>query len=119
MGSIDREKILELLDRERVGEKDEKFEKISAVLEKKRVEENYGALKLFIYSGGRGERRLEYRIVFLFEIDPGHPDWKELEVGDSRYTAIAFDARAKDIVEKVKGFILRSIEEGKIQDFIR
>lgn len=45
-------------------------------------------------------------------------EWETLEVGQSRFNILTFEMRGKSVAELVKGYIKRSLEEGKIQDLL-
>ena len=94
------------------------------VLEHRRVSENVGLLLAEAQLNGKPEWSGSMS-VNLPEQKKYGPDGKELQgewdtltVGQSRYNVFTFEMRGKSILEVVKGFLKRSLEEGKIQDII-
>jgi hypothetical protein len=45
-------------------------------------------------------------------------EWEKLTSGQSRYNVLTFEMRGKSVLELGKGFIKRSLEEGKLQDLL-
>ena len=45
-------------------------------------------------------------------------DWEKLAPGQSLHNVLTFEMRGKSLVELAKGFIKRSVEEGKLQDLL-
>lgn len=45
-------------------------------------------------------------------------EWDAIGPGKSRYNVLTLELRGKSIMEMAKGFVKRSLEEGKIQDLL-
>lgn len=116
-GVLDKATILKLLENERERAEGEKIEEYNVAIEAKRLNGNYGVLKGFVYKREKDSWRLMFRGALVMPIDPEAQFWKNLNEGESRYVGIAFDIESKTISETIKDFFVRSIKEGKIQDF--
>ena len=94
------------------------------VLEHRRLAENVGLLRVEAELDGKlewsGSASVSLPDAKKFGPDsselPG--EWDNIAVGQSRFNIFTLELRSKSVIESVKGWIKRSFEDGKIQDFI-
>jgi len=116
---LSKEEIIQILKDENppIDGKD-RFNQLFLIVEFKKINAQIGIIKGELYNNDK----LDYRGSFLFPLTPDDTKqknlWDSIEIADSIYYGISFDARDLRLTEKVAEFFNRSIEEGKIQDFI-
>ena len=94
------------------------------VLERRRLSENLGVLRLEGELDGKAEWSGSMSVALpepkKYAPDgaelPG--DWDNIAPGESGFNIFTLELRGKTLIESVKGWIKRSFEDGKIQDFI-
>lgn len=114
---VDRKKeLIKILKKERP--KLEKAGHHVVIIEQKKVSDRLGMLRGEYYLNDKMEA--SGSLVFpLQQPDESHPTvWDKMRVGDSEYYAITADLKPKPLSALLKGFIRRSLEEGKIQDLL-
>ena len=94
------------------------YNQLFLIVEFKKINERIGIIKGEIF----GNEQLEYRgsiLLPLLKTEANQQsNWNSIEVGKSIFYGMSFDARELGLTEKVGDFIGRSLEEGKVQDFI-
>ncbi|WP_321504308.1 hypothetical protein [uncultured Methanoregula sp.] len=98
---------------------DDRFSQLFLIVEYKKINANMGIIKGELYNNDQ----LDYRGSLLIPILNNTPDqpnnnWASLEIGKSMFYGISFDARELCLTERIGEFIHRSIDEGKLQDFL-
>lgn len=93
------------------------------VLERRRLSENLGLLRVEAELNGKPEWS-GAASVSLPEAKKFGPDgnelsgdWGNIAVGQSGFNIFTLELRGKSLIESVKGWVKRSFEDGKIQDF--
>lgn len=61
--------------------------------------------------------RLEYQASITTCIDETDQKWVTRKPGETEYVIVTFSGREKNVLEKLKDFLNRSLTEGKLQDF--
>lgn len=94
------------------------YNQLFLIVEFKKITESIGLIKGELY----GNEQLEYRgsiLLPLFKTEANQKsNWNSIEVGKSIFYGMSLDTRELGLTEKVGDFIGRSLEEGKVQDFI-
>lgn len=116
---LDKDTVLKLLESERERAEGEKLEEYNVVIESKKLKGDYGAIKGLIYKRKNDSWSLLFRGAVVMSIEPEAPAWKGLAEEESKYIGISFDLESKTLSETIKDFFVRSMKEGKIQDFLR
>jgi hypothetical protein len=97
---------------------DNRFNQLFLIVEFKKINLHVGIIKGELYNNDQ----LDYRGSLLMPLMRSDTDqknqWDSIEVGRSVYYGLSFDARELCITEKIGEFLHRSIDEGKLQDFI-
>ena len=94
------------------------------IVERRRLSENLGLLRVEAELDGNpewsGSMSAALPEAKKFAPDgkelPG--DWDNIAPGESGFHIFTLELRGKTLIESVKGWIKRSFEDGKIQDFI-
>jgi hypothetical protein len=110
---MDKERAKELMLNER--EDDEGFKDSIVVLEMELIEEDAGII--------RGELLIEGEVdstgSLLVPLNEPKPEsWRDLEVGETKAYGLRVDSRKETLREKMSAFFSRSLEEGRVQDFV-
>jgi len=94
------------------------------ILERRRLSENLGLFRVEAELDGKPEWS-GAASVSLPEAKKVGPDgtelpgeWNNIAVGQSGFNVFTLELRGKSVMESAKGWIKRSFEDGKIQDFI-
>jgi hypothetical protein len=97
---------------------DNRFNQLFLIVEFKKINPRVGIIKGELYNNDQ----LDYRGSLLIPLMKNDTDqknqWDSIEVGNSVYYGVSFDARELCMTEKIGEFLHRSIDEGKLQDFI-
>ena len=97
---------------------DNRFNQLFLIVEYKKINLRIGIIKGELYNNDQ----LDYRGSLLLPLMRSDTDqknqWDSIEIGKSVYYGLSFDARELCITEKIGEFLHRSIDEGKLQDFI-
>lgn len=97
---------------------DNRFNQLFLIVEFKKINLGVGIIKGELYNNDQ----LDYRGSLLIPLMKNDTDqknqWDSIEVGNSVYYGVSFDARELCMTEKIGEFLHRSIDEGKLQDFI-
>jgi hypothetical protein len=97
---------------------DNQFNQLFLIVEFKKINPRVGIIKGELYNNDQ----LDYRGSLLIPLMKNDTDqknqWDSIEVGNSVYYGVSFDARELCMTEKIGEFLHRSIDEGKLQDFI-
>ena len=114
-----KEEIIKILrDENPPIEGEDRFNQLFLIIEFKKINAHIGIIKGEFYDNDH----LDYRGSLLVPLSQGNSNqknqWDSIEIGRSVYYGIAFDARELCFTEKIREFFNRSIEEGRIQDFI-
>jgi hypothetical protein len=94
------------------------------IIEHRRISEDLGLLRVEAQLNGKLEwsGSISVNLPEQKKFGPDgkeiQSDWETLAVGQSRYNVLTFEMRGKSITELAKGFIKRSLEDGKIQDIL-
>ncbi|NLV03824.1 hypothetical protein [Haloferax volcanii] len=110
---MDKERAKELMLEER--EDDEGFKDSIVVLEMDLIEEDAGII--------RGELIIEGEVDTTGSLlvplnEPKPENWQDLEVGETKAYGLRIDSRKETLREKMGSFFSRSLEEGRVQDFV-
>ncbi|MBP2250455.1 hypothetical protein J2754_000764 [Halarchaeum solikamskense] len=110
---MDKERAKELMFDE--GEDGEGFKDSIVVVELELIEEDAGVI--------RGELIIEGEVdttgSLLVPLNQPKPEnWQDLEVGETKAYALRIDSRKETLREKMSAFFSRSLEEGRVQDFV-
>lgn len=97
------------------GEDDEGFKDSIVVLEMELIEEDAGII--------RGELIIEGEVDTTGSLlvplnEPKPENWQDLEVGETKAYGLRIDSRKESLREKMNAFFSRSLEEGRVQDFV-
>ncbi len=94
----------------------ENYSQLIVVLETKKIHSNQGIIKGEYYQDGK----LEYRGALLIPLNFPDPSnvWSKLKEGKSEFYGFTLDSREMKLPEKIKGFLGRSFDGSRIQDFI-
>jgi hypothetical protein len=95
-----------------------RYNQLFLIIEFKKISEKIGIIKGELYGNGQLEYRGSILIPLLRVVVDQQSIWNSIEAGKSIFYGISFDTRELGLTEKVSDFFGRSIEEGKIQDFI-
>jgi len=94
------------------------------VLERRRLSENLGLLRLEAELDGKAEWSGSMSVA-LPEPKKHAPDgselpgdWDNIAPGESGFHIFTLELRGKTLIESAKSWIKRSFEDGKIQDFL-
>lgn len=114
--SITKKELLRLFKKE--SPEKQKYKQSQIVFELKKVKQNVGLMRLEIYGGGKQEFCGSLYLP-IDKVTPGKPTaWDTIKIGKSQVFGLVIDSREQSLVEKAKGFLTRSLEEGKLQEFI-
>lgn len=110
---MDKERAKELMLEER--EDDEGFKDSIVVFEMDLIEEDAGII--------RGELIIEGEVDTTGSLlvplsEPKPESWQDLEVGETKAYGFRVDSRKETLREKMSAFFSRSLEEGRVQDFV-
>lgn len=110
---MDKERAKELMLEER--EDDEGFKDSIVVLEMDLIEEDAGII--------RGELIIEGEVDTTGSLlvplrEPKPESWQDLEIGETKAYGLRVDSRKETLREKMSAFFSRSLEEGRVQDFV-
>lgn len=110
--------LLRILKREHYRGKDKSdFSRMVIVLEMRKVNPNQGLLKLEYYSND--VLTLAGSIIIPITPVPGQPSaWDTMSIGDSQFFPVAIDTREASLRDQVGGFIKRTLEGSRLQDFL-
>lgn len=103
---------------------DKKYSQLFVILEFKKVSTSIGIIKGELYNNDEITYRGSFLMPLSNELSNGDGEenkssvWKSLELGHSTFYGFSLDARELSITEKLGQMVSRSIEEGKIQEFI-
>lgn len=95
-----------------------RYNQLFLIVEFKKINEKIGIIKGELYGNGQLEYRGSILIPLLMAEANQQSNWNTIDVGKSIFYGMSFDTRELCLTEKVSDFSGRSIEEGKIQDFI-
>ncbi len=93
-------------------------------LERKRLSHEIGLFRLEAQLDGKLQWSGSFSVNVLEERKFGPDgneipnDWDRLAPGHSSYNVLTFEMRGKSMIELIKNFAVRSLEEGKIQDIL-
>lgn len=97
---------------------EDKFNQFFLIVEFKKINARIGIIKGELYNNDQ----LDYRGSLLVPLSHDNANqkdqWNLIEIGKSVYYGLSFDARELCLTEKIGEFVSRSIQDGKIQDFI-
>jgi hypothetical protein len=94
-----------------------KCKQYQVIFEQKKVGREIGLLRVEYYENGKPEIVGSfYMPLTKTPADKPPTDWDQLKLGKSRVFGIVIDSREQPLMDKFKGFLSRSLEEGKLQD---
>ena len=115
----------QLLQKVRKETKPQKgFSQWVVVLERKRLTADTGLLRLEAQLDGKAEWSGSISIALpeqtKFAADGREipSEWDAISIGQAKFNVFTLEVRGKTVGELVKGFLKRSVEEGKIQDLL-
>jgi hypothetical protein len=94
------------------------------VLEHRRVSDDLGLYLVEAQLDGKGEWSGSLSVTLPEQRKLGADgqeipgEWDKLLPGQSRYSVLTFEMRGKSLIDLAKGFIKRTLEEGKLQDLL-
>lgn len=111
--SMDMEEAKEMMLEEKKGV--DEYQDTIVVLEMEMVQEDAGII--------RGELVIEEEIdtagsLLIPLSEPKPENWQGMEVGDRKAYGLLVDSKKATLREKISDFFNRSLEEGRMQDFI-
>ena len=114
-----KEEIIQILREENPPvDGEDRFNQLFLIIEFKKINARIGIIKGELYNNDQ----LDYRGSLLIPLSQDNVNqknqWDSIEIGKSVYYGLSFDARELCLTEKIGEFFNRSIEEGRIEDFI-
>lgn len=99
------------------GRRAVEYQRFTVLVEIKRVSQQLGLVKCEYYDGTTPS--FVGSLLAPISASTGQPStWDGLAEGASRYFGIALDTREKSFREQVGGFMKRTFEEARLQDFL-
>jgi hypothetical protein len=115
--AITKKELLSLFKKE--SPEKQKYKQFQIIFELKKVKQNVGLIRLEIYEGGKQEFCASVFLPINKPVVGQAPTaWDGMKVGKSQVFGLVIDSREQSLLEKVKGFFIRSFEQGKLQEFI-
>lgn len=110
---MDKDQVLNTLEDER--EKTDDYQDTVAVLELELLNEDTGIIRGELHVNGEKETTGS---VLLPLQEPKPENWQDLEAGDKKAYGVVFNSQKETLREKLSNFFERSIDEGKMQEFV-
>ncbi len=114
---MNKRELIKILKKEQ--EQSKQFAGAIIIVESKKISDELGILKGEIYIQDKLEYSGGMTVPIEKENGKNAAGWEKMKVGESEYHGIFLQARGKSFLEKVAGFVKRSLEESKFQDIVR
>jgi len=111
------EDVFSILEEERERQGDERLEEINAIIVTKR-RGKYKVLKLFVHKRCKKKWKPIVRCILLLPTSSNNEEYQGKHESEPTYIAIAVDTEPDTIFKLLKDFFVRSLKEGKLQDFL-